>query len=100
MLLFANEIRGKKSLRKYNRVKYWPLIDVAKLVCALLVVLIHCVEVQQGHPVATFIVQCFASQAVPFFMIVSGFFCARKIMQNNMVKIIKISIQNWLILYL
>lgn len=32
--------------------QYWPLIDVAKLFCALLVVMIHCVEIQQGHLIA------------------------------------------------
>ena len=102
MSVFVEEIGSEKDsyMNKDDKKKYWPLIDVAKLVCALLVVLIHCVEVKQGHPVATFIVQCFAGQAVPFFLIVSGFFCARKIMHNNMVKIIKISIRNWLILYL
>ena len=45
---------------------YFPLIDVTKLFCAVLVLLIHCLEVQSGHPIATFIVKCFSSQAVPF----------------------------------
>lgn len=80
MSVLAEEIGSEKDpyMNKDDKKKYWPLIDVAKLVCALLVVLIHCVEVKQGHPVATFIVQCFAGQAVPFFLIVSGFFLCKK----------------------
>ena len=81
--------------------QYFPLVDYAKFFCALLVVLIHCLEISEGHPVATFIVQCFSSQAVPFFMIVSGFFVADKI--DNKVKmkeIAKLCIKNWLSIYL
>ena len=54
MSVFVEEIGSEKDpyMNKDDKKKYWPLIDVAKLVCALLVVLIHCVEVKQG-PVAT-----------------------------------------------
>ena len=80
--------------------QYWPLIDVAKLFCALLVVMIHCVEIQQGHLIATFIVHCFSGQAVPFFMIVSGFFATRKIEQEHKMRdVAKLCIKNWLLLY-
>ena len=71
--------------RKTNQ-QYWPLIDIAKLFCALLVVMIHCLEIKQGHPVATFIVQCFSGQSVPYFMIVSGFFAANKIDQEKSIR--------------
>ena len=74
-------------LRKENvEGYYYPLIDTVKLVCAFLVVLIHCVEVEIGHPIATFIVKCFSTQAVPFFMITSGFFAANKIDRKTNLK--------------
>lgn len=85
--------------RKTNQ-QYWPLIDIAKLFCALLVVMIHCLEIKQGHPVATFIVQCFSGQAVPFFMIVSGFFAANKIDQEKSIRgMISFCLKKWLLPY-
>ena len=79
---------------------YYPLIDTVKLVCALFVVLIHCVEVEIGHPIATFIVKCFSTQAVPFFMITSAFFAANKIdRKTNLKKIIGLCFNNWLFKY-
>lgn len=87
-----NKIKKKKE--------YFPMIDVAKLFCAVLVVMIHCLEVQSGHFIATFIVKCFSAQAVPFFMIASGFFVANKINREaDCHNIAKLCIQNWLLIY-
>ena len=89
-----------KTIFKDRQTMYFPLIDVAKIFCAVLVVLIHCLEVQSGHPVATFIVKCFSAQAVPFFMITSGFFAANKINREvNLRNVVKLCIQNWLSIY-
>ena len=41
--------------------------------------LIHCLEVKEGHPFAHMMVACFSQQAVPFFFIVSGFFFTKKL---------------------
>lgn len=59
--------------------KRYQKIDLFRLLCAALVVLIHTVEVRNGHPYAYMLVTCFAGQAVPFFFIVSGFFLAKKL---------------------
>ncbi|MDO5392125.1 MAG: acyltransferase, partial [Eubacteriales bacterium] len=72
---------------------------VFKLYCALLVVMIHCSEVYEGHPVAMGIVQCLSSQAVPFFMVVSGFFIGNKLFLNNNTSSIWKSVKSWLLLY-
>ena len=81
--------------------KNYPLIDIAKLVCALLVVLIHCLEIKEGHPIATFIVYCFSGQAVPFFLIVSGFFASKKILQyENIFDTFKFCLKSWILVYL
>ena len=84
----------------YKSEEYFQLIDVTKLFCAILVVLIHCLGIPSGHPVTTFIVKCFSAQAVPFFMIASGFFAAKKISREmNWTKITKLCIKNWLLIY-
>lgn len=57
-----------------------PGIDIARVFCACLVVMIHCV-ISDGHPIAHMIVRCFAQQAVPFYFIVSGFFFRGKLDQ-------------------
>ena len=86
--------------KQANR-QYRLQIDIAKLFCSLLVVMIHCLEIQQGHPIATFIVRCFSGQAVPFFMIVSGFFVAGKIEQQKSIReMVTLCIRKWLLLYL
>lgn len=71
-----------KSLSSISIQRY-PLIDILRLPCAALVVLIHCLEIKEGHPFAHMIVSCFSSQAVPFFFIVSGFFFALKIRSSS-----------------
>ena len=63
-----------------KRQQYY-LVDYTKLICALLVVMIHCLEIPTGHFFAELIVKCFSQQAVPYFFISSGFFFALK--QNN-----------------
>ncbi len=59
--------------------KKYSLVDIFRLICACLVVMIHCVEIREGHPIAHMIVTCFSRQAVPFFFIVSGFFFYKKL---------------------
>lgn len=59
--------------------KRYLIIDVFRLLCACLVVMIHCLEVPEGHPFAHMIVVCFSQQAVPFFFLVSGFFLGKKL---------------------
>ena len=58
--------------------KKYPALDVCKVICACLVVMIHCLEVKEGHPYAHMIVACFSQQAVPFFFIVSGVLFAKQ----------------------
>lgn len=58
--------------------KKYPLIDLAKLYCAILVVLIHALEIPEGHYGANLLKYSLSSQAVPFFLIVSGFFFKKK----------------------
>ena len=87
-----------KSLNKNN---YYPLIDVFKFICALLVVMIHCLEIPYGHPIATAIVKLFSSQAVPFFFIVSGFFIGNKLVSSNWdLSVVRKPLKSWLYLYL
>lgn len=63
--------------------KTYQKIDLFRLYCACWVVLIHCVEVREGHPVASMLVDCFSRQAVPFFFIASGFFLGKKLYQTK-----------------
>lgn len=80
-----------------------PLIDISRLLCALLVVLIHFRSQLSFNPIATMIIKCFSNQAVPFFMIVSGFFWARKCFNNksnnNIIEITKRICINYLLIY-
>ena len=54
--------------------KKYPLINAAKLYCAVLVVLIHALEIPDGHYWGHLFKSTLSSQAVPFFFIASGFF--------------------------
>ena len=58
--------------------KRYPLIDIAKLYCAVLVVLIHALEIPDGHYWGNLFKSSLSSQAVPFFFIASGFFFKKK----------------------
>ncbi len=81
--------------------KKYPLIDVFKFICACLVIMIHCVEIKEGHPIAHMIVTCFSQQAVPFFFIVSGFFfCNKLVTEKNQKQYILKYAGRLLILYL
>lgn len=58
--------------------KKYPLIDVAKLYCSILIVLIHALEIPDGHYWGNLVKSSLSSQAVPFFFLVSGFFFKKK----------------------
>lgn len=80
--------------------QYKPFIDIAKFFCALLVVMIHCLEIRSNQ-IATFIVDCFSAQAVPFFFIVSGYFVAKKIDSGMKLRsLFNLCAKNWVLLYL
>ena len=57
--------------------KRYPLIDVAKLCCGLLIVFMHALYHFENHYWGHMVVASLCHQAVPFFLIVSGFFFAR-----------------------
>lgn len=77
------------------------MVDIFKLICALLVVLIHCTEIRYGHPFAAGIVDIFAGQAVPFFMIVSVFFLGKKLYKTEApLRTALHNAKNWLLIYL
>lgn len=59
--------------------KRFPMIDAAKLYCALLIVLLHSLAVFEGHYFGHMAVASLCYQAVPFFLIVSGFFFTRNL---------------------
>lgn len=81
--------------------KRYTRIDVCRLLCAFLVVMIHCVEVFEGHEIAHMIVNCFAQQAVPFFFIASGFFFAKKFdASEEKIKVIRSFVLHNLLLYM
>lgn len=78
----------------------YQLIDVFRVYCALLVVILHCLEIPNGHPFAHMIVVCFSQQAVPFFFLVSGFFLGKKLYSSsNPSFIIKRYVKSQLLLY-
>ena len=52
----------------------YKIIDIFRLYCAGLILLIHCLEVSSADSWAMIIKECFSKQAVPFFFITSGFF--------------------------
>ena len=58
--------------------KKYPLIDIAKLYCSVLIVLIHALEIPEGHYWGNLVKSSLSSQAVPFFFMVSGFFFKKK----------------------
>ena len=79
---------------------HYPILDIIRLLCALLVVVIHCLEVPTGHPIARAITTCFSYQAVPYFFIVSGFFFGKKLYKSNQqTKEILKSVKGYLLLY-
>ena len=67
----------------YPPQKRYLLIDIFRVFCALLVVILHCLEIPDGHPFAHMIVVCFSQQAVPFFFLVSGFFLGKKLYASS-----------------
>lgn len=57
--------------------KYYKLLDLSRLYCAMLIVLIHMGI--NNNP----IIPCLARQGVPFFFLTSGFFLSKKIKHTN-----------------
>ncbi len=78
---------------------YYPLLDVSRVFCALLVVLIHCLGVPDEQPIAKFILMCFSEQAVPFFLIISGFFVIKKLKEKSIKEIALHCVKNYLLVY-
>ena len=57
--------------------KKYPMLDVFRLLCACLVVVIH---LDAGNTAfGSMLISCFSCQAVPFFFIASGFFFVRNL---------------------
>lgn len=65
-----------------NRLTY-ERIDISRLYCSLLIVLMHCFEIPKGEWLSPLIIQCFAQQAVPFFFLTSGFFLGKKLQRTE-----------------
>lgn len=59
---------------KVKAIREYGMIDVARVLCACMVVLIH---MGFGNSIA--IIPCVTRQAVPFFFLTSGFFLAKKL---------------------
>lgn len=61
-----------------------PSVDIAKFVCALLVVTIHTGPLASYSSLANFeLKDCIARVAVPFFFVASGYFLFRKMSEGN-----------------
>lgn len=83
-----------------NKQRY-PLIDIARLFCAGLVVFIHAFEIREGHAISSLIDACFTKQAVPYFFVVSGYFFGKKLEKSeNKVKIALVQAKSVFLLYL
>lgn len=66
------------------KTKQFPAIDVTKLFCAILVVVIHTGPLSSINKYLDYgLVQCIARIAVPFFFVASGYFCFRKTQLEN-----------------
>ncbi len=61
----------------------YPLIDIIKVFCSGLVVLIHLSQIKEGTLISNIMDACFTRQAVPFFFIASGFFFGRKVYSSD-----------------
>lgn len=90
------------EIQKFHKKKdvYFPLIDIIKLFCAFLVVIIHSGGIVSNNSLNDFIIKCFTGQAVPFFMIVSGYFSVYKLSQLDNKNLIKVCFKNWIYLYI
>ena len=90
------------EIQEFHKKKdvYFPLIDIIKLFCAFLVVIIHSGGIVSNNSVNDFIIKCFTGQAVPFFMIVSGYFSVYKLSQLDNKNLIKVCFKNWIYLYI
>lgn len=60
--------------------KYYPAIDIMKLVCAILVIIVHTNPLQPYFPLANFIlINVFGRVSVPFFFLSSGYLFAQNL---------------------
>lgn len=91
-------VEMQKSHKKKD--VYFPLIDIIKLFCAFFVVIIHSGGIVSNNFLNDFIIKCFTGQAVPFFMIVSGYFSVYKLSQFDNNNLIKVCFKNWIYLYI
>ncbi len=69
-----------------NTAKYYKLLDISRLYCALLIIFIH-----MGLSETSAIVPCLARQGVPFFFLVSGFFFYKNFIKNKQTRQFTIS---------
>lgn len=76
---------GDSRIGTDNR-RFFPLIDIIKLLSAFAVIFIHVFEIHDGHPIGNFVLNVFCRQAVPFFFIVSGFGLWNKIQKSENIK--------------
>ena len=83
MIKVSNE-QHEETISREGRI--YPLIDIIKLVCAFLVVLIHVYEVRSAQSVPDLLVHCFTGQAVPFFFVASGFLIGKKLGDKEYVR--------------
>lgn len=72
-------------------------IDFIRMIAAILVILIHTVTIQKSSPVLYFISVTIGRYAVPFFMIVSGYFYFLKPGKNRLKKIVHNVLWLWIV---
>ena len=75
--------KNKYTIKGINEVEY-QLIDVLKLICAILIIAIHCeIASSEENNVQWYVLHVIFRVAVPFFFIVSGFLFGKKYMKDR-----------------
>ena len=98
-LVFAGHLHrdGENAMAKMfennGQKRYYKMLDIVKLACSGLVVMIH-----QGFGDSFAIIPCLTRQAVPFFFLVSGFFYAKRANNAKSVKSYTLSFAKRLLL--